>query len=342
MAHHLLARRPGRGTCCAGALALLLACGKEEVKPDLTPKLGVLELPIAHRTRDPIPEGAARLEITPSELAVDGATVTTLDKGKLAPADLSGYDLPALKTILSGKRAIAISVHAAVPYATLARVMHTAVSAGISVMSFRVRRPNATKDTGILTIPHNQFTDSPESASFAFAQLTPWDSFASAWEEALTACQVSARADCGYRPDTKAQGGKLEIMLRVRGAGVALRFRQADAPEVAGTPEEPKPKKKKRAEMLDGVSGSGGADVHGSPAEPAREHVFTLRSDQTTVDPSPITGIVRPVCGAVSCPVVFDAEGITMSGQVLGLLGAAFADGGPPPTVAWVLPPKGG
>jgi hypothetical protein len=328
----------------------LLACSKEEVKPDLTPRLGVLELPIAHRTGDPIPEDAARLEITPSELALDGVTVTKLEKGKLLPGDQAGYDLPALKGKLSGKRAIAISVYAAVPYATLARVMHTALSAGTPALSFKVRRPNATKETGFLTIPHNRFVDGPESVGFAEAQLASWDSFANVWDEALRACQVSARADCGYRPEVKAQGGKLELMLRVRGAGLAIRFRQAgaqpdarasaDAGSAARVDTRPA-KKRKRAELLDGVSRVGTA-AQAAANEPATEHVFTLRSDQATVDPSPITGIVRPVCGAVSCPVVFDAEGITMSGQVLGLLGAAFADGGPAPTVAWVLPPKGG
>lgn len=327
------------------------ACSKEDVKPDLAPRLGVLELPIAHRTEDPPPSGAAQIEVTPSGVLVDGELVVPLESGKLPAAERAGYDLPKLKVKLAGKQALAIGVYAAVPYATLARVLHSGLTAGMPV-SFKVRRPNETSKTGWLTIPRSHFVASSENGEFEPDQLVAWDSFANAWEEALTACQVSARADCGYRPLAKAQGGKLELMLRVRGAGLALRFRQAGAPPVAsgkpgaavdGGKAEPKPrsKKRKRAELLDGVGGAA-AVAEQAAAEPATEHVFTLRSDQATADPSPITGIVRPVCGAVSCPVVLDAEGITMSGQVLALIGAAFADGSPAPIVAWVLPPKEG
>jgi hypothetical protein len=144
------------------------------------------------------------------------------------------------------------------------------------------------------------------------------------------------------------------MMLRVRGSGLALRFRQAGAPAVAdaGTDagesgakltakakSKSKPKKK-RAEMLDGIKAAPVAEE--TPPEPATEHVFTLRTDQATAEPSPISGIVKPVCSGMTCPVVLDAEGISMSIQVLSLLGASFPDGTPPPSVAWVLPPKDG
>ena len=339
------------------ATCALLACsdGKEEVKPDPTPRLGVLELPIAHRTDDALPAKAAQLEITPTALLVDGDEVLSLDKGKLPASELAGYDIAKLKRTLAGKPALAISVYAATPYATLARVLHSAVSAGIDGVTFRVRRPNATSKTGWLTIPRSRFTASADEAKFPETELLAWDSFGSAWEESLAACQVSAKADCGYRPLSKAQGGKLDMLLRVRGTGIALRFRQAGAAPQApagaalheqiapdgGRKAKDKPKRRKRAELLDGVAGSAPRDEQPPPA-PSTEHVFTLRGDQATADPSPITGIVRPVCGSVSCPVVVDADGVSMSGQVLGLLGAAFPDGAPAPSVAWVLPPKGG
>ncbi len=340
------------------AVGLVLSCGKEELKPDLTPRLGVLELPSSHRTGDAEPSGAARVEITPSELLVDGEQAVPLENGKIPAGERSGYDVPKFKAKLSGKRTLALSVYAAVPYATLARVIHSALEAGANEIAFKVRKPNATT-SGWLTIQRSHFTNTPEDGKFSESELLPWDKFANVWDESLDACQASTRADCGYKPLAKATGGKLDMMLRVRGSGLALRFRQAGAPPSestdAGTANpklasnakdkakdkaKGKPKKKKaKAEMLDGIKAAPEAPEE-EPPEPSTEHVFTLRTDQATVVPSPISGIVKPLCGSVSCPVVLDAEGISMSSQVLALLGAAFPDGVPAPNVAWVLPPK--
>jgi hypothetical protein len=333
------------------ALLALSACDKEEVKPDLTPKLGVLELAASHRTDDPEPNGAARIEITPSELLLDGEQVLPLENGKLPAAEKSGYELPKLKAKLSGKKALAMGVYAAVPDATLARVIWTGIQQGASEFSFRVRKPNSTNKTGWLTLRNIRFIEKPDESKFEESQLLPWDSFANGWDESLDACQATTKGDCGYKPLAKAQGGKLDFMLRVRGSGYALRFRQAGvAPPVAdagtaaasdkaASAKKAKPKKKKRAELLDGIKAPAEAPEE-APPEPSTEHVFTLRTDQATAEPSPISGITKPVCGSVACPVVLDAEGISMSSQVLAILGAAFPDGTPAPIVAWVLPPK--
>jgi hypothetical protein len=336
------------------ALTLIAACNKDEVKPDEGPRLGTLELPTSHRLGDSEPSGAARIEITPAAMFVDGEQVVPLENGKIPAAERSGYEVPKLKAKLSGKGAAALSVYAAVPYATLARAMHTALAAGASELAFKVRKPNSNTQTGWLSVKKNRFVPSSEDGQFSESELVPWDSFAKVWEESLAACQMSTRADCGYRPMAKAEGGKLDLMLRVRGSGLALRFRQAGAPAVAdagvasadasatgakvASKDKKKGKKKRGAEMLDGIKAAPVAEE--APPEPATEHVFTLRTDQATADPSPISGITKPVCSGTSCPVVLDAEGISMSIHVLSLLGAAFPDGTPAPTVAWVLPPK--
>lgn len=328
------------------------ACGaKEEVKPDLAPKLGVLELAASHRTDDPEPSGAARIEITPSELLLDGEQVLPLENGKLPAAEKSGYDLPKLKAKLSGKKALAMGVYAAVPDATLARVIWTGIQQGANEFSFRVRKPNSTNKTGWLTLRNIRFIEKPDDSKFEESQLLPWDSFARGWDESLDACQGTTKGDCGYKPLAKAQGGKLDFMLRVRGTGYALRFRQAGAPPavadagVAPAPDKTasakkaKPKKKKKAELMEGLKAAPEAPEE-APPEPSTEHVFTLRTEVATADPSPISGITKPVCGSIACPVVLDAEGISMASQVLAILGAAFPDGTPAPIVAWVLPPK--
>lgn len=343
---------PGHAARAVVFSALLLACGdKEEVKPDLTPKLGLLELSSSHRIGDPEPSDATRVEITPSELLVNGEQALPLDNGKIPPAERSGYDLPKFKAKLAGKKAIAFGVYAAVPYATLARALHTAVEAGASEFSFKVRKPNVNTKSGWLTLRNIRFIDKADDSKFTESQLMPWESFTKVWDESLDACQASTKADCGYKPMAKAEGGKLDLMLRVRGTGYALRFRQAGAPPPAADAgvadagdksakkAKTKGKKKPKAEMIDGIKGAPEV-AEEAPPEPSTEHVFTLRTDQATIDPSPISGIIKPVCGSIACPVVLDVEGISMSSQVLALLGAAFPDGTPAPITAWVLPPK--
>jgi hypothetical protein len=167
-----------------------------------------------------------------------------------------------------------------------------------------------------------------------------WDKFTAVWEESLDACQSGMRGgDCGYRPLTKATGGKLDLMLRVRGSGLALRFRQT------GAPPPPEPVKKPKAELMDGLKGAKKANAAAAeeeaPPEPATEHVFTLRGEQAAEVPtSPVSAIMRPMCGSVSCPAVLESEGISMSGTVISFIGAAFPEGAPEPKLAWVLPKK--
>ncbi|MET0283690.1 MAG: hypothetical protein ABW352_04450 [Polyangiales bacterium] len=341
---------PHRPLALSLALLTLAACDKEEVKPDMTPRVGVLELGTAHRIGDPAPSGPAHIEISPAELVVDGETVIPLENGKIPAAEKSDYEIPKLKAKLSGKQSLELSVHAAVPYATLARVMYTGNESGIKEVGFKVRKPNSTNQLGFIGVKQFTFIKSPDASGFSESELVPWDKWTAVWDDSLSACQAAGpKADCGYSPMAKAQGGQLDMMLRVRGSGYALRFRQAGAPEAAAdagapvaaaTPDKKKDKKKKKkAEMLDGIKAAPEA-AEEAPPEPSHEHVFTLRADQATVDPSPISGIVKPLCSSIACPIVFDVEGISMSGNVVGLLGAAFPDGTTAPKIAWVLPPK--
>jgi hypothetical protein len=316
-------------------LALAAACGGEDSAAEKPPLLGVLELPISHRAGGNEPPGAAHIELAPGEVRVDGETLFSLENGKIPAAEQSGHTLPKLKAKLSGKSALAISTYAATPYATLGRVLNTGLEAGARTFAFKVRKVGTTKDTGWLVVGNNHFTPSAEDGKFPAEQLVPWDNFVTVWEDAITACQSTERVDCGYRPLAKAQGGQLDMMLRVRGSGLAVRMRQTGAPAQA-TP--PPTEKKPRAEMLDGIKAPPAAPEE-APPEPSTEHVFTLRSDHATLPSSPISGIVKPLCSGTSCSAVVDAEGISMSGLVLSLIGAAFPDGTPEPKLAWVLPP---
>jgi hypothetical protein len=311
------------------------ACDKQDIKSDGKPIVGVLELPIVHRNNSPEPGDAARIEIGGSEIRLAGETVLTLENGKVPAAERNGYVLPKLKEKLAGKRTLAISVYAASPYATLARVIHTGLEAGAREFAFRVRKPGTSTETGWLVLHDLRFTPSAEDGGFGEANLLPWEKFTAHWEESLEACKAGVRSgDCGYSPLGKAVGGKLDMMLRVRGPGLALRFRQTGAPP---PPEKPK---KPKVEMLEGIKGGAAQNAEPEEPEPATEHVFTLRADQAAEVQSPISGITRPVCANTSCPTVVDAEGISMSGTVLSLIGAAFPDGTPEPKLAFVLPPQ--
>lgn len=344
------------GFCLVSSLSLSLlgaGCSTEEVKPEATPIVGTLELPIAHRNSDTEPGDAARIEIGTSEIRVAGETVLKLESGKIPAADRPGDVLPKLKEKLAGKKVLALTVYAASPYSTLARVINTGFEAGIHELAFRVRKPGSNTETGWLRLHGGHFVKSADDGQFGDA-LLPWDKFANVWEESLDACNAGSRGgDCGYKPMAKATGGKLDMMLRVRGSGLALRFRQtgAPAPVDAGVPDaaataEAKPskakkgKKKPKAEMLDGIKGGGGGEaVEEAPPEPATEQVFSLRAEQAAEVPSsPISDIVKPICGSVSCPAVLESEGISMSGTVISFIAAAFPNGTPEPKLAWVLP----
>jgi hypothetical protein len=302
----------------------------------------VLELPISFRHAGTEPADAARIEIGTSEIRVGGETALALENGKIPAAERDGDILPKLKAKLAGKNVLAISVFAASPYGTLARVINTGFAAGARSLAFKVRKPGSNSEVGWMTLNQSHFTPTSEDGKFGDA-LLPWEKFTAVWEESLGACQAGIRGgDCGYRPMGKAEGGKLDMMLRVRGAGLALRCRQT------GAPPKPEPVAKPPAELMDGVknkkridaAAAAAAVAAAAQAEVSTEHVFSMRAEQATELPSsPISDIVKPICGSVSCPVVLDSEGISMSGTVLSLIGAAFPDNTPEPNLAWVMPP---
>jgi len=321
-------------------LAVSFACGGEEVKPELPPILGTLELPISHRSSGTAPQDATRVEIGTAEIRIDGETALKLENGKALQADVQSGMLPALKGKLGSKRVLAISTHAATPYITLAQVMNTGLSGAAREIAFKVRKQGTNTDTGWLVVKQNHFITTAEDSKFAEGDLPAWDLFTKVWEDAVDACQVSQRGDCGYKPLAKATGGKLDLMLRARGTGLALRFRQTGVPvptpeEAAAAAAAAKPKK---VEMLDGIKGAAAAEE--VPPEPSNEHVFTLRADQATVSPSPVSGIMKTVCGSMTCPAVVDADNLSMSGRVISLIGAAYPDGTAEPKLAWVLSTK--
>ncbi|MFT3756492.1 MAG: hypothetical protein QM769_11210 [Pseudoxanthomonas sp.] len=278
------------------------------------------------------------MEVTPGEIRVEGENRDHAGERQDPAAETSGYILPKLKAKLTGKSATRHQRsrrHA---------LRHAGARDRYGVWSRRPRgvlpSSQAQHDQGHGLAHHRARATSPRTritGSSADTDLLPWESFTKVWDESLNACQSSSRADCGYAPLAKAEGGKLDMMLRVRGSGLALRMRQTGAPEAADKPAE-KPKKPK-AEMLDGVKAAPQAAPSARPSPPAStcSRCAPIRPRRcprlSAASPSPSVA-ARPVA------VVFDAEGISLTVHVLSLLGAAFPDGTPAPNVAWVLPPR--
>src|SRR3954452_10801731 len=102
----LQGRRVVLSACLLGTLAQL-GCESTETKTEAAPIVGVLELPIVQRNGGNPMATAAKVEISPSELRVDGEPVLTLQNGKVPPAEAVGYVLPKLKLKLAGKGGLA-------------------------------------------------------------------------------------------------------------------------------------------------------------------------------------------------------------------------------------------
>lgn len=345
--------------CVLATVLLLPACESKdevEIEQDAKPVVGVLELPLSHRHQGAAPSNPVKVEIGPGEIRVDGKTAMTLDKGKVADADKQEYVLPKLKSALSasGSRGqLAISAHATTPYATLARVIYTAQQSNLREVAFKVRKPAAPTETGWLTMKDFDFVPLSDDTPFQEADMLPWETFTKVWAQSTQACKAAARADCGWTPNAVAEGGKLDLMLRSRGNGLAVRFRQhvpvltceeGDAACEAKKAElEAKKKaeeaKKKGPEMLDGIA-AGGGEGEEMPEEPSTEALYTLRGGEETRNPSAISAIVKPVCASQKCSTLLQAEGISPTYRVVSFIGAAFPDGSPEPKVAFTLPPK--
>ncbi len=90
--------------------------------------------------------------------------------------------------------------------------------------------------------------------------------------------------------------------------------------------------------MLDGIAAPPSEEEE--EGDPSTEAQYTLRAEQAARPESPVTSILKPVCGDQACAVVLEAEGISLAARVISTLGAAFPDGSPEPYVAMLRPPE--
>ncbi|HEX7480405.1 MAG TPA: hypothetical protein VF331_21570 [Polyangiales bacterium] len=320
------------------SLALAGCSGdKQEVKPPSIPIVGVLELPISLRVSMAQPADFADVEISPSEVHVAGQPVLTLAGGTVSAADRQGADLPklgaALKTPLRSR--IALSVSSSVPYETVALVLNTAKQAGFRGVALKVRAPGGGSSTGWISI--DDFLVRPrskgdEEVALQSVAARPWSDFTSRWDDIQNACRASPTGSCAYKPEKIAEGGNLKIVLHAAGQGVNVDFSRVGAP-----PAE-EPKKKAKAELLEGVKAPTDVVKDVEDAPPADQASFQFRAQEAVAQPSAVSSTLKPLCGSRACAVVISAEKATLFVRIASLLGAAFPEGTPAPSVAFELP----
>lgn len=327
-------------------VGVALGCGKDDGKgadAPLPPALGVLELPVSLRTGDPAPGGSYKVEANPSELRVDGKVIVPLTDGRVPAAEQQGGVVGALKSAFGGGRAeLALHLHSTLPYETTALVLNTAASAGVRNASFQVRKPGGTPDTGWIAV--KGFSTTPRTdQEVPLPAVTPrkWDDFTVAWQAVYDACRMARTGSCAYVQTNVAQGGNLKIVLHASGRGVNLNFHRVgfSAEELAAEKQKRESElgEKKRA-FLDGRMKQLDLEAELLEGDPATEALFQFRAEEALNLPSALSSTLGPLCGTGACGAVVSADSNTLMVRVMSLIGAAFPDGTPAPSLAFELP----
>lgn len=325
----------------AGLLFLLVGCGSSDAAPpqDI---VGILELPVAHRGVRTAPTGAARIDISPSELRLDGHSIATLTQGELAPADVSAGAIPKLRAAFSGSRTTALFyASAGTPYGTTVAVLKTLRDAGVRHAVFAVRRVPSLPTKGAaapgttLVVSFLEFRDfqivpeTDDEVVFPGITPVPWADVGSQWDALQAACSASPTGDCMWKPASIAVGGNAKMMLRSSGDGLQVQFYQVGAPIPELVP----------GEIPDaGPPLPPGAEPPPPPPPPATMASFTFRSAAAVEPVSPVSTMMRNICGSRACGVVVVSDHTQITARVLALIGAAFPEGAAPPNVAFQIP----
>ena len=319
----------------AFALCLLAACDSKEEEAaavDTGPLLGALELPVSLRRSDALPGDAAVVESSTSEVRAAGKTVATLAGGEVPAADLQADVITKLKAALTEnkKAAVALELHAGVPYKTVAQILNTVQAAGISTVAFKVRGGGGPDQVGYLAPA--SFTVGPRSKDDvqlpqSAGSARPWSDFVGVWEAMESGCRGASTGSCAYKPEKIAEGGELKLVLFAAGEGVNVNVTRI------GPAQEPVAEEKAPAKA---APTDPAAEVE--EEEPATEASFQFRSSEAVTDPSPVSATLKPLCGDKPCFVIVRSEAKTLVARVLSLLGAGFPDGAAAPKVHFELP----
>jgi hypothetical protein len=332
---------------CACACVAIAACGDKSEEPAVAPAgpgLGVLELPMSLRAKDAAPADARKVEAGIADLRVDDQVLFALDNGKVPAAEQKDGTLPKLTAALQSpaRAKLALHVHSSLPYETAALVLNTAAAAGMHQLAFQVRPLGASTETGWLAV--NAFQTTPRSddeVAFKAVDARTWDEFTGAWEAISEACRAAQSGSCAHVQSNVAKGGNLKIVLHAAGQGVNVDFYRVGLTPEQLAAEETQRKAELATKKEDFVQGRGVSktDLEAELLEgdPASQALFQFRAKEALQAPSPVSGVMQPLCGTKACGAVVSAEGNTLMVRVVSLIGAAFAEGAAP-TLAFELP----
>lgn len=323
---------------------LVVACGGSEGQTSLVdtrPIVGLMELPISHRNDAPAPSDAMHIEISPAELRLEHQPILTLVRGDVSRSEIAADGLTKLTTALRAAPArsrAAITAHSLVPYGTATQVVQSLVSAGYREMSFAVRPHSPTgaapTQANWLAMSNPQIAEAGrgllEPASYGGGVLQ-WRHFVEHWAEAYQACRAGSYVDCDPLPPAPADGGFLQVVLWARGSGMQIRFNRVGAPL-------PEPARPSGPALIEGVRAPTPGEGEEAPPDPSVTGAFAFRAMVATEAESPISNVMRPVCGASPCQVVIEADEGTPMMRVLSFIGASFPNGSMAPQIIFRLP----
>ena len=205
-----------------------------------------------------------------------------------------------------------------------------------------MRKPGASTDTGWLTLNGFQMTPrTDDDVPIANVDPRKWDDFASLWQQMHDDCRGSQTASCPYVPNAAAKGGKLKIVLFAAGSGVNLNFSRVGLVARGARREEriASPKLSEHKEdFIQGRMKQTDIEKELTEGDPATDASFQFRGREATDPPSTLTQVMSPLCGTRACGAVVSAENPTLMVRVISLIGAAFADGGAAPSLAFEMP----
>ncbi|MDD9934923.1 MAG: hypothetical protein OXT09_15035 [Myxococcales bacterium] len=332
-------------------LLVTFACSSEEkaeeaeaAGPDI-PALGVGELPVALRTGDSQPSDSRAVEITPAGIRVDDKPLMALEGGKLPAAERKEGTIAKLKDALASpsKSVLALSVHPSIHYDVLAAVLDTARGAGMRTVAFKVRKPNTTEPGWLVAKDYGMTpkTHSGTEVPIAGVDARKWDEFTAAWQAVYDACRGAQTGSCAYVQTHVAKGGNLKIVLQASGQGASLNFFQSGMDSAEVSEDEAKRKAEiaqKKEDFIQGRITKSDLEKELLEGPPATEALFQFRAREAQSSPSPVTDTLKPLCGSKACGAVVSGDPNTLSVRVIGLLGAAFADGTAPPSLVFEQP----
>lgn len=318
----------------------LVACGEDEPEEDPIDDsviVGLYEIPISRNNQATAPQGAARLDISPTLMRLDGREVLTMERGRPADGAVADHIITALRERLTSGPArdrLALRIHASVPYLTFVEVLNTLHSANQRRVLIAVRTLGETPREAWMQLPPFQVVEHEAEITWN-RPAPPWSTFVEHWREVYEACRAGEYIDCDGPYARTAEGGELDMVLWTRGQGMKVTWSQAGAPEE----EEGSGGGGGGVAMIEGVAAAPApVDEEENLSPPATTGAFNVRHQEATADDSALSSFVQPVCGNTGCNASVETDASTPCMRVISMVGAVFANGFTEPHLAFRLP----